>query len=85
MPNSLKTGIITLIYKGGSKGTAKSYQPVTLMFHIIRVCERVITSDMIEYLEKARLLNDGQHGKEDGTRVYYLQLAINNYLNSLKA
>ena len=58
----LKHGLIGPIYKNGEKSEAKNYRPVTLTSHLIKVFERIIIKNLMEYLEMNDLLNDGQHG-----------------------
>ena len=62
VPGILKTGIITPIYKGGNRGTPSQYRPVVLTSHLIKICERVIRKQIVEYLEINNLFNEGQHG-----------------------
>ena len=58
----MKHGLIVPIHKNGEKLEAKNYRPVTLTFHLIKVFERIIIKNLMEYLDMNGLLNDGQHG-----------------------
>ena len=62
IPEKLKNSIISLIYKGGSRGVPKSYRPVVLTFHIMKTMERVLRKKIIHSLENNNKLNKGQHG-----------------------
>ena len=62
IPEGLKLGMITPIYKEGTRGDAKNYRPVALTSHLIKVFERVLTRKISEYLCDRDLFNDGQHG-----------------------
>ena len=62
VPWLLKTGIVTPIYKGGSRGLAKNYRPVVLTSHLIKVMERSIRAKLIIYMEAIEAFNEGQHG-----------------------
>ena len=66
IPEILKTGIITPIHKGGNKDLASQYRPVVLTSHLIKICERVIKSKLVEHLENHNLFNPGQHGFRRG-------------------
>ena len=57
----MKLGLITPIYKGGSRCEAKNYRPITLTSHLIKVFERVVAKKILEYLESKGLLNPAQH------------------------
>lgn len=62
VPNTLKTGIITLIHKGGSRGLPKQYRPVVLTSHIITVCVTVIRKQMVNFFRANNIYNEGQQG-----------------------
>ena len=66
IPAQLKLGVITPIYKDGLRSDAKNYRPITLTSHLIKVFERVITKNLMDYLERCELLNSGQHGFRKG-------------------
>ena len=46
IPDSLKDGIVTPVYKGGDKTQPKNYRPVTLTSHIIKVFERIVCDEL---------------------------------------
>ena len=62
IPQELKLGSIVPIYKGGDRGVPSNYRPVALTSHQVKICEKVIVAQMVEYLNEANLLNDHQHG-----------------------
>merc|ERR1712121_483943 len=58
----LKTAVICPILKSGSpRNHPKSYRPVSLTSHIIKVFERVIRTALVKYLEDNNLLPRDQH------------------------
>ena len=58
----LKTAVICPILKPGSRRNhPKSYRPVSLTSHIIKVFERVIRTALVKYLEDNNLLPSDQH------------------------
>ena len=66
VPDSLKCGNVTAVFKSGDKSNPKNYRPITLTSHIIKQLERIIIRKMTPYLEKLRLFNPGQHGFRSG-------------------
>ena len=62
IPQELKLGSIVPIYKGGDRGVPSNYRPVALTSHLVKIFEKVIVAQMVEYLNEANLLNDHQHG-----------------------
>merc|ERR1711874_625611 len=58
----LKTAVICPILKPGSpRNHPKSYRPVSLTSHIIKVFERVIRTAIVKHLEDNNLLPEDQH------------------------
>ena len=39
-----------------------NYRPVALTSHLVKIFEKLIVAQMVEYLNEANLLNDHQHG-----------------------
>ena len=66
VPSLHKEGVITPIYKGGSRGDCKSYRPVVLTSHISKVFERVVADQLVNYLESEGYLSDNQHSFRKG-------------------
>ncbi len=66
IPEALKKGKITPIYKKGLRAEPSNYRPVSLTSHIIKVMEKIIVKNMTSYLERNRLMNPGQHGFRAG-------------------
>ena len=70
--HSLDTGDIATIFKqaiicpiqkpNSQRSEPKSYRPVSLTSHIIKVFERVIRGAIVKHLEKLNLLPKNQHG-----------------------
>ena len=85
---SLDTGIIPHkylqqciipIFKKDNKAKAENYRPVSLTSHIIKIFERVLRVNIIEYIESSNILSDEQYGFRQG-RSCMSQL-INHYEN----
>ncbi len=69
--NSLETGIIPVewkssiicpIYKKGSKHDVSNYSPICLTSVACKILERILKANILQYLKKASLLSDAQHG-----------------------
>ena len=66
VPDQLKTGLITPLYKGGDKTQPKSYRPITLTSHLIKIFERIVCNNIKAYLTKIDAWNENQHGFRKG-------------------
>ena len=62
VPSILKSAHIIPIHKGGCRGTPKNYRPIALTSHLIKIFEKVIRNNLVEYMEKYGLFNPTQHG-----------------------
>ena len=62
IPDALKLRVIIPVHKGGSRGEAKNYRPITLTSHLIKLFERVIVKELVYHLESKNLFNNRQHG-----------------------
>ena len=66
VPESLKFGTVTAVFKGGDKSLPKNYRPITLSSHISKVFERILIKKITKYIEEVGLYNPGQHGFRKG-------------------
>ena len=58
----LKTAVICpILIPGSPRNYPKSYRPVSLTSHIIKVFERIIRTAIVKYLEDNNLLPEDQH------------------------
>ncbi|CAI2738740.1 unnamed protein product [Dicrocoelium dendriticum] len=62
VPTMWKCGIITPIFKGGSRSDPANYRPVTLLPVLAKVMEAVVAEALMDYLEKCNILVVEQHG-----------------------
>ena len=65
-PNALKVAYITPIHKTGCKMNVKNYRPVSILPVISKVIEKVVTTQMTEFLETNQLLSPSQYGFRRG-------------------
>ena len=61
-PLLLKQAIITPIHKGKSRSVAANYRPVALTSHLIKIFEKVIRKNVVQYMDKHKLFNESNHG-----------------------
>ena len=66
VPLSMRKSLIAPIFKGGEKDKASNYRPVALTSHLSKLLERIMRSQMVEYLETRDLMDPGQHGCRPG-------------------
>ena len=59
---SLKTAHVSPIYKTGPKDLAENYRPVSLTSISCRLMEKIINDQILEHLEREKLLSTKQHG-----------------------
>merc|ERR1712121_22877 len=79
----LKTAVICPILKPGSqRNHPKSYRPVSLTSHIIKVFERVIRTALVEYLQDNDLLPRDQHAYIKGRST--LSQLLNHIEDSIR-
>ena len=75
LPEMFKMAYITPIHKGGSRKKPGNYRPVSLTSHIMKVFEKIIKKNIVEYLEKKERFNKNQFGfmKGRGTQTQLLK------------
>ena len=66
IPDILKLSNITPIHKGGDRTIPKNYRPVALTSHLIKVFEKVVRRQIVDYIEGNQLMNPNQHGFRAG-------------------
>lgn len=77
IPGRLKIAFIIPIHKGGSWSIPKNYRPIALTSHIIKVFEKVLRKQIVNFMEKNKLFNPGQHGFRMGRSC--LSQLLNHY------
>ena len=61
-PSAWKRANITPIFKGGDRLEPINYRPIFLTSHVVKVMERIIKAEIVEYLDANCLINNIQHG-----------------------
>jgi len=62
VPAAWKSAIVTPIYKNGLASDPANYRPISLTSVFCKLMERVINRQMIQYLQRHKLLSGQQHG-----------------------
>ena len=66
IPDILKTGIITPIYKGKDRTKTANYRPVSLTSNVMKIFEKLVRKKITEHMEANELFNPNQHGFRSG-------------------
>ena len=62
MPTAWKHSIIVPIFKSGDADVPSNYRPISLLPILSKILEKIITSQLTQYLESQQLLSNTQHG-----------------------
>jgi hypothetical protein len=66
VPSYYKESIVTPIHKKDSKFLPQNYRPVSLTSHIVKLFERILRKQLVNYLERNNLISKIQHGFRKG-------------------
>ncbi len=61
-PDDLKVACISPIYKGESKTECSNYRPISVISVVAKVFEKLVSGQLMEYLETYQLLSECQAG-----------------------
>lgn len=61
--SALQLSFNTPIFKGS---LASNFRPVTLTSHVIKIFENIVVKELMTYLDRYSLFNEGQHGFRPG-------------------
>ena len=53
---------VTPVWKGSDKEDPKDYRPIAITNHLMKVIERVVRVQLVDYLTVTGFLDDEQHG-----------------------
>ena len=80
IPSMWKKGIISPIFKGGSRTDPANYRPVTLLPVLSKVMESIVADDMMHFLEQNNIIAPEQHGfRQRRSCTSNLLIARNNW------
>ena len=62
MPKAWTHAIVTPVYKSGDASDVSNYRPISLTCVVCKIMERIIVSDMLDYLRLHKVIDKRQHG-----------------------
>ena len=62
VPDEWRSAIVTPLFKKGLPSSCANYRPVSLTCVICKVMEKIIVSQLLEYLRRHDIINKQQHG-----------------------
>ena len=62
VPISWAHAIVTPIYKGGSASELANYRPISLTSVACKIMERIVVTDLLDYLRVNNIISNHQHG-----------------------
>ena len=69
-PNCWKVSSVVLVFKNvGERSTAKNYRPVSLLYVVSKVFEKLVNNRIADHLEKCGFFSDFQYGFRSSDRV----------------
>ena len=75
IPSDWRDANVVAIFKAGQRCEAANYRPVSLTSQICKVFEAVVRDEIVNFLDKYKLIRDSQHGCRKGrSRVTNLLL-----------
>ena len=82
-----KEQFITPVYKKGNKTEPSNYRPVSLTSHMIKIFERIVRKNLVDFLEKNNLFSTKQHGFRKGRScltqlLQHMDHLLENYLDN---
>ena len=66
IPDICKSATIIPIHKGKSRAVPKNYRPVALTSHLIKIFEKVVRKQIVDFMQANDLFNYSQHGFRGG-------------------
>ena len=62
IPDVLKETWITPVWKGSNKEEPSDYRPIAITNHLMKVLERIVRLQLVDFLTHSGVLDDEQHG-----------------------
>ena len=69
IPQILKLGWVTPIWKGSDLSLASDYRPISLTCHLGKIVERLVRQRVTDFLATNGLMEDSQHGSRNGCGI----------------
>ena len=84
VPSTWKEAAVVPIHKGGDRSLAKNYWPISLTSPIMKVLERIIRKELVDFLSDYNYFNPNQHGFRHGRSCLSALLDVyDNMMTSL--
>ena len=84
VPSAWKAAAVVPIYKGGDRSLAKNYRPISLTSAMMKLLERLIRKQLVNFLSVHNLFNPNQHGFRHGRSCLSALLDVyDNMMTSL--
>ena len=80
VPNIWKTAIVIPLHKKGDKEKPSNYRPISLLPILSKILEKIVTNQLIKYLEDNDILSHNQFGFRPGLST---ENALNKILSSV--
>ena len=89
VPSFYKEQTIAPIYKKGSRALSENYRPISLTSHVVKIFERIIRKQLVQYLEGNNLICSDQHGFRAGKSclsqlLTHIDIILRNGLEGLE-
>ena len=75
VPEYYKNSHVCPIYNKGDRAIPGNYRLVSLISHIVKICEHILRKVIIEFVETNRILSSNQHGFRSGRSCLTQMLA----------
>jgi len=82
IPVDWKRANISAIFKKGSKKDPGNYRPVSLTSHAGKLFEKLVKEEIVQHLERNKLINSSQHGFMQNKSCLTNLLEFNEYVLS---
>ncbi len=81
-PTSWKHAIVIPIFKTGDVADPDSFRPIALLPIIFKILEKVVTNQLLHFLESRQLLSNTQHGFRPPLSTETVRTAVTNQIFS---
>ena len=82
-PDCMKTATIKALHKKEDTDLISNYRPISILPTLSKVLERAATDQIVEHLEKNKLLSRHQHAYQRGHSTQTCLIEVTNYLYKL--
>jgi len=82
VPDMWKTATVTPLLKGGDQSDPNNFRPISILSVVGKLCERVVSNQLVSYLSKHHVICPEQHGFRPGHSTESAMLCTVNLLTS---